>query len=291
MMIAVTNDQISSASSSQPVGDNASPAAFVSSHKFTALDGVRGIAILAVFLHHNAWRIAPTNKFQIILSGLMTLGWSGVDLFFVLSGFLITGILLDSRRAKNYFLSFYVRRALRIFPLYYAFLLIAFALFPSLVASDWLPVAGDRWIYFCYLTNWLALWKGPWRHSVLAHLWSLAVEEQFYLCWPLLVWMLRPTMLFSALLVGEGSLIGGRIWWLLVHGPSQAVANLRMDGLLLGAVCALIVRRPHLPKHFGRWIPWISAASFTSFLVLASKFKNSELLIQAAGFPLLAFCF
>ena len=88
---------------------------------------------------------------------------AGVDLFFVLSGFLITGILLDTRPAENYFQLFYARRALRIFPLYIGFLLVGLTIFPFAVARDWLPIPADRWLYLCYLTNWLAMWKGPWR--------------------------------------------------------------------------------------------------------------------------------
>ena len=221
-------------------------------------------------------------------------GWAGVDLFFVLSGFLITGILLDSRDAVNFFRSFYARRALRIFPLYYAFLLVSLLGFPLIAAADWLPVRADRWIYFCYLTNWQVLWHGPWRHSIMAHLWSLAVEEQFYFCWPLLVWLVRPKALLPALLAGEAAIIAGRAWWVFGHGPSQAVVMAtvtRMDGLLLGAVCAIVVRRYRIPARLTRIMPLIAGLGLIGYLLAAMHSKNPERLMETLGFPLLAVCF
>jgi peptidoglycan/LPS O-acetylase OafA/YrhL len=265
-----------------------------STRKFASLDGIRGLAILAVVMHHSVGRIESTGAIQQLLKWFYFLGWAGVDLFFVLSGFLITGILLDSRTAQNYFSSFYIRRALRIFPLYYAFLLLAFVLFPLVVAADWLPVVRDRWLYFCYLTNWLALWKGPWRHSVLAHLWSLAVEEQFYFCWPFLVWTLRPAILLPALLAGEAAVIAVRIWWVLVHGASQAVSlatATRMDGLLLGAVCAIVFRHYRVPAPHVRRMLLLAGVGLYLYTVLALRFGGSEAFNQTAGFPLLALCF
>lgn len=266
----------------------------LSTRKVVPLDGVRGLAILAVVLSHSVWRIESTGTIQQVLKWFYSLGWAGVDLFFVLSGFLITGILLDSRMAQNYFQSFYARRALRIFPLYCAFLLVAFTVFPYVVAADWLPVSRDRWMYLCYLTNWLALWQGPWRHSVLAHLWSLAVEEQFYFCWPLLVWLLRPGILLPTLVAGEAAVIGGRIWWVVTHGASQAVALAtitRMDGLLLGAVCAILVRHWRIPDRLVRRMPWFAGIGFYLYVALAFRFGGSDAFNQTAGFPLLAACF
>jgi peptidoglycan/LPS O-acetylase OafA/YrhL len=244
--------------------------------------------------HHSFWFIQSTAGPQLFVKWLFSLGWAGVDLFFVLSGFLITGILLDTRPATNYFQSFYARRALRIFPLYAAFLTCGLALFPFFVARDWLPVPGDRWLYVTYLTNWLALWKGPWRHSVLAHLWSLAVEEQFYFCWPVLVWLLRPGVLLPTLIASEAAVIAGRIWWVSAHGASQAVSLAtvtRMDGLLLGAVCAILIRRYSLPANWIRRFPWIAGAGLYLYAALALKFPGSEAFNQTAGVPLLAACF
>ena len=267
----------------------------LSSRKLVPLDGIRGLAIAAVIVHHTCWRIPASNTLQLILNKVYFMGWAGVDLFFVLSGFLITGILLDTREAGNYFQSFYARRALRIFPLYFVFLLVAFTLFPLVIAADWLPAPGDGWLYFSYLTNWLALWKGPWRHSVMAHLWSLAVEEQFYFCWPFVVWAVKPRVLLPALLVGELGVTAGRIFWVLGHGPSQTV-NIatvsRMDGLLLGAACAILIRHYRLPQRALPWLPRIAGAGLYAYVLITLRFTGEpDWLFEMAGFTVLAVCF
>jgi len=170
-------------------------------HKLRSLDGLRAIAIILVFLHHMKGQMPVVNWFTFYLTEYLHQGWMGVDLFFVLSGFLITGILLDTREASNYFTGFYARRVLRIFPLYYVVLttvIIAGCLLNSPDVTATLPLPKDRWLYYCYMTNWLGLWKahlGPGYANYLAHFWSLAVEEQFYLTWPLIVWVIRPRML------------------------------------------------------------------------------------------------
>lgn len=263
----------------------------LSTRKLISLDGVRGIAILAVMLHHTAGRLGPRTFSQHLLTWLLYQGWAGVDLFFVLSGFLITGILLDSRNAVNYFQSFYARRALRIFPLYFAFLVLAFCLFPLVIPADWMPDPHDRWLYLCYLVNWQVLWHGPWRHSVMAHLWSLAVEEQFYFCWPLLTWLLRPTSLLRGLLVGEGVVVAGRAWWVLSHGASLPLAFAtvtRMDGLLLGALCAILVRRTRLPGRLVSRLPLLIGAGLLLYLCLCVTAADAQRFAETAGFPLLA---
>ena len=148
-----------------------------SGRKLQSLDGVRGLAILAVMFYHLSNSLMVTGPFTRSLCRALSLGWAGVDLFFALSGFLITGILLDTRPAQNYFQSFYARRALRIFPLAYAFLTVGFLVFPRWVAPQAMPLPADRWVYFCYLSNWLILWKGKVGRTVIGHFWTLALEE------------------------------------------------------------------------------------------------------------------
>jgi peptidoglycan/LPS O-acetylase OafA/YrhL len=265
----------------------------LSSRKLPALDGVRGLAILAVFLHHSVWRIAKGGVHD-VLNWFGGQGWAGVDLFFVLSGFLITGILLDTRPAENYFQSFYARRALRIFPLYYAFLLVGFTLFPIWVTSDWQPIRADRWLYFCYLTNWIGLWKDNWHANVLGHLWSLAVEEQFYFCWPFLVWLVRPAILLPLLLCGEAAVIGGRALWVINSDPGPAVVLAtitRMDGLLLGAAIAIIVRRYRISQRMIKWIGVASIAGLAPYLVMKWWWDDSDRFTAAVAVPILAFLF
>jgi peptidoglycan/LPS O-acetylase OafA/YrhL len=285
---------VSAAAQAAPMERSGVKPRSLAADKLIALDGIRGIAILAVMGHHSFWLIQSTAPPQLFVKWLLSMGWAGVDLFFVLSGFLITGILLDTRPAENYFQSFYARRALRIFPLYIAFLVVGFMVFPFAVARDWLPVPGDRWLYLCYLTNWLGLWKGPWRHSVMAHLWSLAVEEQFYFCWPLLAWVLRPATLLRTVLAGEIAVIGARVWLVLAQGPSQAISLAtvtRMDGLLLGAACAILVRRYPLSASALRRLPLAGGIGLYLYAVMALKFRGSEAFNQLAGIPLLSGCF
>lgn len=215
-----------------------------------------------------------------------------MDLFFVLSGFLITGILLDTREATNYFSSFYARRMLRIFPLYYAFLLVAWLVLPSAVRADWMPMRADWWLYPTYLMNWQVLWKDVWHANILGHLWSLCVEEQFYILWPLIVLALRPRWLFGALGCAEAMVIAGRAWWIYQHGTSPALFTAtitRMDGLLFGAACAVAIRQLHFSRKMVAVMPWFAGLSVAIFLALAKFYDHKqESLIPYGEFTLLA---
>src|SRR5467141_3598622 len=161
-------------------------------------------------------------------------GWIGVQLFFVLSGFLITGILLDARHSPSYYRSFFVRRVLRIFPLYYATLLVLFVLLPAL---DLLPASFKRdpmveLSYWAYFSN----WYGPFHQGEdsVSHFWSLALEEQFYLLWPFVIhrrsagWVMR-----LCLAVAAASLVL-RVVMVLTGAPAQAIYQFlvtRIDAL------------------------------------------------------------
>ncbi|BAY21833.1 acyltransferase 3 [Calothrix sp. NIES-2100] len=148
-----------------------------------ALDGLRGIASLMVMFFHFHWQ--PFSSF---LSKVAVFGQTGVDLFFVLSGFLITRILIFTKTEKKYFTNFYIRRALRIFPLYYGFLILAYFILPLFKIGHTPPLSHQIW-YYLYMQNIPSTFttlpsSGP------LHFWSLAVEEHFYLFWPLLVYFL-----------------------------------------------------------------------------------------------------
>src|SRR6266700_3962582 len=168
-----------------------------------ALDGVRGLAIAMVLaLHFFSANDHTGRRFFDFISAICTSLWIGVDLFFALSGFLITGILFDSLQKGGYFRNFYARRALRIFPLYYGFLLILICL-----THPWhLQWQGKQYILLTYTQN-----LGIFTHDYvgfrpasflnLNHFWSLAVEEQFYFFWPVIVFLVRDLrkLLFVAL--------------------------------------------------------------------------------------------
>jgi peptidoglycan/LPS O-acetylase OafA/YrhL len=155
-----------------------------------ALDGLRGLAIIMVMFVHFIGDSQPQSAFERILNKASNYGVWGVDLFFVLSGYLITGILYDSRGSAHYYRNFYLRRILRIFPLYYGVLFLLFFVFP-LVPSIY-PAGLEEsarhqaWIWSYGVNLFLAL-RGWWDLPYVSHFWSLAIEEHFYLLWPLVV--------------------------------------------------------------------------------------------------------
>jgi peptidoglycan/LPS O-acetylase OafA/YrhL len=210
---------------------------------YPALDGVRTVAIAMVMARHYWGSIAP-------------LGWMGVQLFFVLSGFLITGILFDTRNAKHRFKNFYARRALRIFPLYYGFLaaaLIVLFLTKGPVHRYFLlwPVYLQNFFEFLYPRATDILFTGHGRpFTAVGHLWSLAVEEQFYLVWPLLVFSVkdRKRLMQLSWLIICGRLILAVYWqhhlpaYIVQRGLAYRMLPTQADGFLMGGLVALWMR-------------------------------------------------
>ncbi|OGV64982.1 MAG: hypothetical protein A3K19_16415 [Lentisphaerae bacterium RIFOXYB12_FULL_65_16] len=231
-----------------------------------ALDGLRGIAIILVLIVHffHEEFFVQTGSHLIIgpvLTKLALIGTDGVELFFVLSGFLITGILLDSRDDAHYFRNFYMRRVLRIFPLYYATLVAIFVVAPLFLQFD---PAAERivrlqvWLW-AYLSN-LPFLGRPWDDSsvfMLGHFWSLCVEEHYYLVWPAIVHIVRPKRLpwvcLGAMVLGVSCragyvFLGNDAPWLFRW---QSLTHL--DGLALGSLIAVLVRdQTRLDRH-GEW--------------------------------------
>ncbi|HEY4076670.1 MAG TPA: acyltransferase [Rhizomicrobium sp.] len=219
-------------------------------HHVPALDGVRGIAIILVLLYHFVTSLEVLGLSSPYLI-LFHFGWCGVDVFFTLSGFLITGILLDTKNAPHYFKSFYVRRILRIFPLYYltifAVLLLRTALPQAgvwgIYDTPWAP--GSLWWPTLLLQNVANIRHGVDPTGVLTHYWSLAVEEHFYLVWPLLVWLLPRRWILAVALTAAFSSLAIRA--LLFHHVTDIftifdLTPLRMDGLAIGAIAAVELR-------------------------------------------------
>jgi peptidoglycan/LPS O-acetylase OafA/YrhL len=153
-----------------------------------ALDGIRGLAVLLVVFYHTGGGAKSSHLALRTIGTVNKYGWSGVTLFFVLSGFLITGILWDTREDPHHLKNFYARRSLRIFPLYYFALALVFL--GSIPYGAFHECLSRIWVYVLYLQNVDAFGLHP--HAlpstlITVHFWSLAVEEQFYLLWPALL--------------------------------------------------------------------------------------------------------
>jgi peptidoglycan/LPS O-acetylase OafA/YrhL len=233
------------------------------------LDGLRGLAVLVVMLlHFTTAMTPPAGSAAAEVRGIFQLGWIGVDLFFVLSGFLITGILADNRGSDRYFSAFYARRALRILPVYVAALVVVFHLVPLVFAEHQGTTRGTELSFWLFVANFRHLPYDVAR--LVGHYWSLAIEEQFYLLWPLVVYfasrraargivlatiVVEPALRFAALRMGVG---GGAIYH---YTP------FRLDGLAMGAFVALELREEGGVERLRRW--WRPAASvgFLAFVV------------------------
>jgi peptidoglycan/LPS O-acetylase OafA/YrhL len=241
------------------------PSAKPPSNRILQLDGLRGMAILLVIFYHYIFTTTPAPQGTLVayLQAASRIGWSGVDLFFILSGFLIGGILLDARDSNSYFRTFYLRRIHRIFPIYYLWIGIYFlvAFTPLVHWSAPLGIMPRRWtiipVYALFLQN---MASGPgheFRPVWLAVLWSLAVEEQFYLVVPSVVRFLSRRGLVVSLIL---TILGAPLIRILVFrylAPTHAAAiymltPCRADALAMGALLAVVWR-------VDRYKAWIQA--------------------------------
>lgn len=235
--------------------------------RIPSLDGIRGLAISLVLVCHAFAPLAnlPNHAIASRIIGFSRLAWSGVDLFFVLSGFLIAGLLLDAAGSNRYFVPFYLRRAHRILPLYAAVLALVF-LVPILKTSltSWV-VNHIPWTYcVAFVQNiWMAK-QAQFGGNILGVTWSLAVEEQFYLTLPLAIRFLSRRSLWwlvFASLVGA-PLIRLFLNFKLAHGPlaSYVLMPCRADALAFGVAAALMVRTPKLWETVIRYRKLLYAA-------------------------------
>jgi peptidoglycan/LPS O-acetylase OafA/YrhL len=233
------------------------------------LDGLRGVAILAVMAFHG---------------GLIRGGFLGVDLFFVLSGFLITTLLLEElgRRGSIHLGHFYARRALRLLPALFALVIACSIVVVTTGGTEEAGIFGSAalWVIF-YLANWASFFGYPLH--VLRHTWSLAIEEQFYFLWPaLLVVLTRVTAsrarLLGVVVSGVGISVLLRLWqWVAPDAVTHLYARLdwRGDALLVG--CALGVLAA------GNWLPasrrargWLLGGAVAGAAVLTAAFLGAS---------------
>jgi len=205
--------------------------------RILALDGARGVACLLVLLHH-CGRGTGDSLAAKFFNRMSAAGWVGVDLFFVLSGFLITGLLLEGRGTPGGLRRFWSRRALRILPLAYGFLALVF-FSPIWRDEPWHPALYAEQVWFwSYANNWLALSNPSLDHGVLGHFWSLAIEEQFYLVWPIVTLLLAPRHLGRLCVLILGASLIGHLVAAAQGASTDLVCSLtpaRLDGLMAGA--------------------------------------------------------
>lgn len=233
------------------------------------LDGIRGFAILIVTLYRHCKEIDPTASTVLAwIKRLSPVGERGVDLFFVLSGFLITGILLRTRDRPYYFRNFMVRRALRIFPLYILALILCLYAIPLLGGPSTFQVpAGEQLYLWTYVSNLRTAWLNEWCFGPLDHFWSLAVEEHFYLIWPAIVFWIAPKRLFRICLAWVVLVLMVRTF--LARNADYGVAVdvhtfFRSDALCLGGIAAIAIHA----NYRARWMTRAAAMMAPLLLVM-----------------------
>ena len=251
------------------------------SQRILELDGLRGIAIGLVILFHLALILPgiPAHVFRFML-----FGWSGVDLFFVLSGFLIGGILIDQRDAAQYYKPFYARRFFRIVPIY-ALVLAGYGLCWVLGGDIRRTLVGNvgppmPWYAYLSFTNnlWLAMHNT--MDVFLPVTWSLAVEEQFYLTLPFIVRYVSPKNLPRVIFSITGLIMALRILGCLsghVHqNQAYVLPWFRADSLMIGVICAIIIRDK-------RWRSFLDRNSWLLYFSLATT--GAALFVIGAALP------
>jgi peptidoglycan/LPS O-acetylase OafA/YrhL len=213
------------------------------------LDGVRGVAIVMVMLVHFVGDAAAQTTLQRLVVKTAGFGALGVDLFFILSGFLITNLLYEAKGKSHYFRDFYARRTLRIFPLYYFTLAMLFLLLPAIVTPTPLlerPRQQQIWLW-TYTANFYIAAKSSWGAlTYVSHFWTLAIEEHFYLVWPLVVFSFRREVLERICLAVVAVGLVLRIVLSLAGVSELSISVLtpcRVDTLIVGALLALMARR------------------------------------------------
>ncbi len=276
--------------------------------RIPALDGIRGIAILLVLVWHyvvSLVKVEPHSWFGHIIH-VLGLGWSGVDLFFVLSGFLIGGILLDNRDASNFFKVFYIRRICRILPLYFLWIFLFVWLDGTiqrlLPSSSYAWLFGDSlpvWSYITFTQNFVAIESNSLGPNWLAITWSLAVEEQFYLLLPLLIRFTplnRLPYLLGGLILCAPLL---RLMFFYWH-PNAGLATYilmpcRADTLLLGVMGAYMIRKQKIRHILEQQTAWLYALLMILLLGIAVLMIQDQMLISLGkdlgGYFLLALAY
>jgi peptidoglycan/LPS O-acetylase OafA/YrhL len=248
---------------------------------YPALDGLRGFAIILVLLYHN---------FDFIR--IFENAWIGVDLFFVLSGFLITEILTREKTFENFLRNFYIRRVLRIFPIYYLSLIVFLYVLPYLINYQFsihFFLVNQKW-FWVYMQNWFFIFTKQENNNFLNHFWSLALEEQFYLVWPFTILILKfPNRIISFLLTILCVLLVARIFLWTLHFNGLSYISLyrfsRIDSLCIGSLLAAL--RFNNGKSFNNYDKLLIALFLISIFVILPGIRQ----VFHLHLPYLACCF
>jgi peptidoglycan/LPS O-acetylase OafA/YrhL len=198
-------------------------------------------------------------------------------LFFVLSGFLITDILLNTVNKPGYFKNFYAKRTLRIFPLYYFSLIVFFILLPRInnFPLDFSFYINHQWWFWTYLQNWFLIFHNPGNTTTaIQHYWSLAVEEQFYIVWPLVIYLIRrPKWLLIISVIMLLAVISTRIylWEIKVKDLNYfgLYTYTRIDGICIGSMLAILqfMKSAFIKKYFTGLVLFLAATNFVFYFI------------------------
>ena len=266
-----------------------------------ALDGIRGVAVMLVFVSHLHMIISPDPFFIEVtpwsfVNRTFKGGFLGVDIFFVLSGFLITSILLKERSSNQSGMvsRFYKRRALRLLPALYALLIVDF------FVSRWENFPKDiqwrtTWHALLYLNNWNIVWNFGATQDDLGHLWSLGIEEQFYIVWPIVMITIAAlkippkiaislTAIFAVFVTWHRlDLWNNGVSWLFLYVRTDA----RVDSLLIGATFAYVYRHYRVPPKI---LNLLATSSFIGFIYIKYRFGSLPLhpFLFQGGFTVIA---
>jgi peptidoglycan/LPS O-acetylase OafA/YrhL len=266
--------------------------------RIPALDGVRGLAVLAVLVFHTLPIPDHFSTAITIWNAVVKSCWVGVDLFFILSGFLITRVLFENKGQPNYFINFYIRRVLRIAPLYYFSIAAAIYVLPAIIPASVLPplfhrlIENQIWLWL-FLQNFIQA-RSPHQLPGFGHFWTLAVEEQFYLAWPVFVfWLSRRSIMLFALGI---CILEPLARWLCLSsgfslGAVRQLTYLRLDSILFGALLYLL--HSELNRHRFSLVTLSTCIQISSAAAVAGLMfvflRHSELPYQSLSTALIGY--
>ena len=247
--------------------------------RIAEVDGLRGIAILLVVSFHylNNQLVHASHNIGKVLALATSFGWVGVDLFFVLSGFLIGTILLKTRNSPRYLQTFFIRRVVRIIPNYYLLLIVYFLIVSLPYFAGNYFLTGNNvipsWSYFAMVNNLFMASLENLGNSVLSVTWSISIEEQFHLLFPFVVFFLKEKWLPYFLVA---AIIGAPLFrvqfshWI----PPYVLLPSRMDGLAFGILIAYIGYKTDVVLFVNKYFSYILAGMVVDVLVCAIAYAN-----------------